>query len=317
MAQAKSDPGAFADAVDTEVMGARNQLEEDLALNAVFGTGNGELGKVLSVASTTITMQNAPGSNGFNGVRFLRSGMALDVFTATSGGAAHDAAVTINAGTINTTADTYVQSANASTVANDFIFRAGTRGNTIMGLAGLVDDGTLVATFQNLSRSSNPLLQANVLGNSGTLRAWTPELMDQGASQGWNLGGGGWPTAIYSQLSIQQRAAAYIRADRRADMGTMVLDNGYKAVTWTTPNGQIPWIVDQFVRANQVFFVKEPDLFQAILEDFQWEDKDGSMWQRDIGNRTHGFEAWLFTFRNLGARQSNNCTLLKDVSHSL
>jgi hypothetical protein len=312
MKQAKSNRGAFARAVDLEVKGSRDELEQDLAQCSVYGDGSGELGIVSAYSGTTLTVKAQPTTVGEPGSRFLRKNMALDSWSAKTAGTQGASNKTVSA---VPTATTATVPASAGFVANDYLFRTGSRGNVQMGLAGIVDDGTFVGTFQALSRTSNPLLKANVLSNSGTLRAWTPELMDSMFIESWNNGGGGWPTAAYSAIEIIQRAAAYLRVDRRAEMTEMDLDNGFKALAWTTPDGKKPWIADQFVRKNTVYGVKEDDLFQAILEDFNWEDTDGSMWFRDP-SRTHAFEAWLYTWRNIGCYQANNCTVLKDISHT-
>jgi hypothetical protein len=315
ISQADSDAGAFAEAVDLEVMGSVDELKNDLALNMVYGAGFGELGKIAAsgVSGTTLTMEVQPTIVGGVGSRFFKKNMLVESYTALTGGSAGAASRTVSA--VTPSASTITVDANTGFTAADYVFRNGTRGKVMMGLGGILDDGTRVGTFQTLSRTTYPLLKANVLGNSGTLRAWTPELMDSMFAEGWNNGGGAWPSAAYSRLEIQQRAASYIRADRRADMKEMTLDNGYKAVSWTTPDGQKPWFVDQYCRPNEVQAVKEDDLFLAILEDVQWEKRDGTMWR--FTDRTHELEAWLYTFLNLGARQCNNHTVLRDVSHTL
>ena len=317
MEQTVGEEAAFAEAVDLEIGGARDELEHDCGREMVFGAGYGEMGRLAAsgaVSGTTLTFQNANAQVGMPGSRFFRKNASIYSFTALSGGSAGSTGTTVDS--VNAGAATIVVASNTGFGNSDYVFRKGNRGNTMMGLGGIVDDGTRVTTFQTLSRTSNPLLKANLLGNSGTLRAWTPELMDQLFSESWNNGGGKWPTECYSRLEIQQRAAAYIRADRRAPMGTMTLDNGYKAVTWTTPDGEKPWIVDQFSRPNEIDAIRIDDLGLAILHNFDWEDRDGSMWFRDP-SRTHAFEAWLFVWMNMFARQCNNCTALADISHSL
>jgi hypothetical protein len=319
MSQAGKGDGSFESALDLEVEGARNELTHDLAWNTIYGTGHGDLCRLKSsggVSGTTFVAEVPSSVTGAMGTRYIRKNMLVDAFTALTGGTAHGAGMQV-ASVTGSTATFTVDS--AGTTANaDYIFRAGTRGKTVMGLGGIVDDGGRVATFQGLARGDVPMLQANVLINpagEGTLRAWTPELMDTLCSTAWNNGNGTWPSVLYSPLEIQQRAASYIRADRKADMKEMTLDNGYKAVAWTTPDGQKPWLCDQFSRSHEVVALNEDDLFFAILEDFQWEDRDGSKLR--ITDRTHAFESWLFTSRNMGAYACNSHSVLQDVSHTL
>jgi hypothetical protein len=151
--------------------------------------------------------------------------------------------------------------------------------------------------------------------NSGTLRAWTPDLMDNAAMAAWGSGGGGYPTAIYSQLAIQQRAAAYLRADRLYEGRMMTLDGGYTGVNWTFPGGTIPWFADFATTPNVVYFVNEDDLFLATWRDVEEAAEDGRMWR--YTDRKDSPECWLRWWGNIGARQCNNSVLLGDISQTL
>jgi hypothetical protein len=316
MALAGRDEGSFAEAVDLEVKGARDEITHDLAWNTVYGAGYGELCRLKSsggVSGTTFVAEVPSAVTGAMGTRYIRKNMLLDAFDALTGGNAHGADMTVSS--VTGSSATFVVDSAGTTANSDYIFRADTRGKVVMGLGGVVDDGGRVNVFQTLDRDDVPLLQANILDNGGTLRAWTPELMDTLCSEAWNNGNGTWPTVLMSPLEIQQRAAAYIRADRKADMKEMTLDNGYKTVSWTTPDGQKPWLVDQFCRSHEVIALNEDDLFFAVLEDFTWEDRDGSRWR--TVERKHAFEAWLYTSRNLGAYACNSHSALRDISHSL
>lgn len=320
MDAASSDVGAFADAVKTELNGIRSQLEEDLAIHGLFGDGSGAIAEVAAASgynsgTGVITFKGQPLVSQ-NGTRNLRKNMYIQTWAAKSGGTVngvHTKISAVNSGT-TATAGTGLAIANG-----DYVFRSVTAGvdprnKVIMGLRGIVDNTTYVSTFQNVSRITNPSLQANVLGNGGTLRAWTPDLMDEAAMEGVLNGGGKSPSAIYSPLEIQRRAAAYLRADRQFDMSVKTLDGGYKAVTWTTPERQLPWFWDRFCIPNRVDFVCEEDLFLAIQQDIGFADNDGRTWR--YTDRKDAVEAWLRTWRNLGARACNNHTSLQDISHT-
>ena len=326
---ADSAIGGFADAIDVEVTAAREALELDMARAAVFGDASGFMGRVLSgggASPATLVLYAQPTNVGMPGVKFIRSGQVLDTYTALSGGSNHALAWTASS-VIGGTTNSFILTGTAgggNPANDDYIFRNLARGVEMMGIAGIVDDGTLVSSFQGLTRSSNPGLQANVLANGGTLRAVSTDLMDQGAAASQTSqtpSGSAWPTAIYTRLEIQRRAANFIRADRRFDPKEMTLNNGYKAMEWTTPGGTIPWIYDYFVRDNQIFFVNEQDLIRAVQEEIQWDEMDGSMWIRDMvsnsGAGSHAYTATLFTFQQIGSRRCSSHTLCKDVSYTL
>lgn len=319
MDAASSDVGAFADAVKTELNGIRSQLEEDLAVNGLFGDGSGALAEVIGssgyISGTGELKLKTQPDPGQNGTRNLRKNMYIQTWAAKTGGTvagAHAKISSINSGGTVTT-ETGLGIGNSN-----YVFRsvgsADPRNKVIMGLRGIVDSGTYVASFQNQARADNSGLRANILGNNGSLRAWSPDLMDEAAMEGVLNGGGKSPSAIYSPLEIQRRAASYLRADRQFDMSVKTLDGGYKAVTWTTPERQIPWFWDRFCIPNRVDFVCEEDLFLAIQQDISFADNDGRTWR--YTDRKDAVEAWLRTWRNLGARACNNHTSLQDISHS-
>lgn len=313
MDQSNSNTGAFSEAMNKLVKGTRTEMELSLAWDTVRGAGYGDLGRLVSYSGTTLTFRAQPTYVGLPGTRRIKKNMYVDSYTALSGGTQGANNVKITAVTNST--NTATVAAASGFVAGDYVFRHGARGKSPMGLSGIVDDGTILSTIQGVSRTTETLANANVLGNSGTLRAWTPELMDTAWQEAWNNGNGTYPTACYSPTEIQLRAASYIRNDRRADMAEMQLDNGFKALSWTTPDGNKPWIVDQFCTPNQVMFVNEADLFHAVLNDIQVNDKDGKTFR--FVDRTDALECWWYTDRNLGAECFNGSTLLKDVSHTL
>jgi hypothetical protein len=317
MDAASSDVGAFADAVKTELNGIRSQLEEDLAVNGLFGDGSGAIAEVADYQGTTLTLKSQP-TVAQNGTRNLRKNMYVQSWAAKTGGSVRADHKLISAITSGTQATV---PGSAGFQVGDYLFRSvgvaatsDPRNKVIMGLRGIVDSSTYVSTFQNQPRATNPGLQANILGNGGALRAWSPDLMDEAAMEGVLNGGGKSPSAIYSPLEIQRRAASYLRADRQFDMSVKTLDGGYKAVTWTTPERQIPWFWDRFCIPNRVDFVCEEDLFLAIQQDISFADNDGRTWR--YTDRKDAVEAWLRTWRNLGARACNNHTSLQDISHT-
>lgn len=315
--QSASRAGAFASIMDRVMTSLMSQFEEDLAINHTYGTGAGDLGQVSAYSGTTLTPVPTTTAGGV-GVTFLRKNMYLSSYTALSGGTQGANHQQVSA--INKSAQTATVPAAAGFAANDYLFRSkeasvDPRNQSVMGLGGIVDDATRVTTIQAASRTTYPDLKANVLGNSGTLRAWTPELMDDLASESEQNGGGGNPTAYLSRLEIQKRAAAYLRTDRRAPMQEMALDGGYKSLTWTSPDGTHPWFTDKFARAHEVMAIKEDDLFVAILEDTHFIDDDGGVWR--YPQRVDTKEIWLVTGRNLGSHQFNNHSVLRDISYTL
>ena len=77
-------------------------------MNTVFGTGDGELGRVASYADPTVTMQAQPTVGGI-GANLIRKGMLVRAYSALTGGSqrgngAQVTAVNRSAGTFNAAA---------------------------------------------------------------------------------------------------------------------------------------------------------------------------------------------------------------------
>lgn len=310
------DAGGIASALKTELDSARDIVGEIRAGDFISGDGSGAIARVASYAGTTLTLQNQPTIGTF-GTRLLHEGMTVSSYAAKSGGAVNASHVTL--GTV-LGESTVTVPAGGAWQAGDYVFRSVTSGvdprnKSAMGLAGIVDDGTRVGTFQGLSRTTYPKLKANLLRNGGTLRALTPDLLDTLVTRSFQVGGGKPPTALISQWELQQRAASIARADQRYDMGTSEIEGGYTSVTWRSPVGKFPWITDRFAVPNEVMAVREPDLFMAEHTPLQIRERDGRMFRHV--DRTDTFEAWMVNWVNLGARLCNNHSSLADVSNTL
>lgn len=317
MQAAGTDAGGFVDGVKAELKNLREQFEEDLAIHTIFGDGYGAIGEIASVSSADLTLKTQP-TVGAIGTRLIRKGQYISSYTAkSSGSSGGGVSALVTADTVTSTVVT--ASSGTNFAADHYLFRqvnlnVDPRDKVTHGLGSVVDDGTRRASFQNITRSSVTAFKANKLANSGVLRAWTPELMDELAQESKLNGGGGDPTAFYSPLEIQRRAAAYIRADRTFDMSVKEYDGGYKGMSWSFPGGEAPWFTDRFCIPNEIHAVNEEDLFLAIQEDTQFEERDGSIWR--FTDRKHELEAWLYTWRTLGARACNSCSYLQDISHT-
>jgi hypothetical protein len=256
--------------------------------------------------------------NGGVGNRLLRKGMNVQSYSAKSGGSQGANHVLLGA---KSGANVMAAPTSAGFNTNDYVFHSRAAGvdprdKVTMGLGGIIDNGARRTTIQGLSRTTYPELNANVLDNSGTLRAWTPELMNDLSNESDQNGGGGSATAYYSTLEIQNRAAAYFWNDRKQSLETMEIKGGYSAIKWVSPTaGTLPWFADKYCRPHEVQAVCEPDLFWVMGPEMAFEEKDGSMWR--FVDRTHTYEAWLYSWRTLASRRFNNHSVLRDISNTL
>jgi hypothetical protein len=135
-----SDKGAIANILESEIAGLKDDLAKHIN-RQWFGYGNGQLCLANGAGSTTATLVvDTPGT------RYLSPGMNIFIGSTQKVISTVDSEVQV---TLTTT---------ASWSDNDVV-KLATADNTVssemMGLGGIVDDGTRVATLQNITRSSN------------------------------------------------------------------------------------------------------------------------------------------------------------------
>lgn len=302
MKASKDNPGSFARAMKLEMDGIRETLNMDAARQMMTGDGTGgiTLANGAGAASASLTVDDT--SN-------LYEGMVIDIYT--SGGAQQVNSIEITA--IDHTTKVCTLASTQTWSDNSIVFREDSRNNEMMGLKGIIDDGTNVATFQNLARSTYTWLKANVLHNSGTLRTLTLALVDQAFITAFNRHQSAYPSAIYSKPSYAVKYAQLLQDQRRFVAPQLTLDGGWKAVQYTGPGGTAPWIMDTRVEENVIYFPFEDDLGRWELTPVEFVDEDGNIFQRALDG-TDAFEAVLATYQQMGAHRCNRSTILKDIT---
>lgn len=300
--------GAFAKALNTEMEGIKESLLFDLARQMVFGDGTGKLAMTNgSGAASTSLIVDTPG------VDHIRAGMVIDVYDTVP----NQEINSVEVSSVNRSTNTVTLASAATWDDNSFVYREDARNVECMGLGGILDDGTRVATFQGLARSSNTWLNANILSNSSVNRALTLPLLDDAYLEAEKNGGGGFPTAVYSKHVLAQIYADIVRADRRYSPKDLVLDGGFRGVEYTGNGGTCPWIMDRMCRANEIWFVNENDLMLFEQEALQWFGQAiGDPIMRRAIDGTDAYEATLLSYLELAASRCNGHTALKDVSET-
>ena len=302
--------GAFVKAVDLGIKDIKESMRFDIARQITFGDGTGALAQTngTGTAATALIVDNP-------GVRHIRAGMKLDIYTAKTGGTQEVNSVTVSSVTTSTNTVTL---ATAQTWGNNsWVFREDARGKEMMGLAGIVDNATLLSSIQGKTRSTDDWANANALANSGTNRAMTLRLIDDAYYESMNNGIGEYPTGIYSNIKLAQTYADLCRTDRRYAADIQTLDGGWKGIKHTGMDGNCSWFVDPMCRDNSIYFVHEPDLVQYVPVQFHWlgEEMGGQIWNK-AQDGTDAYEARLKQYSNLAAKRFQSHTLLGDVTQT-
>lgn len=331
----KGNMAAFVDTLSDQVDDIFQSVINDLN-RQTWGDGYGKLATlsassdVLSTTATwTVTVDNDLG------VTYLEPGMLVDFFDST--GATFDqSAVASRIASINPFNRTLEMEANDSTykanhpitaaqsytvaaaavASGSIMVKMGTRATgwtssavsyDLTGLEAIYDDGTNLATFENIAVSGNDFWKANVLGNSGVNRELSIDLMLQALDL----------TRIRSQkrvstirmgLGQRRKYANLLLPDVRFQ--PTELKGGYETLTFAGGDGAVNIIIDPKTQPNKVYFEPDGTIMKYELMPIGWLDRDQQMHLRS------GFDEWdmhLALYTNLGVEQRNGLTVLKDL----
>jgi hypothetical protein len=293
MRRVKEGPAAYATWAQ-RVLPAKVQRLAFHKDTSLMGAGTGILFQVnmATPASTGLGINNAFGISGLAGsvnLIYLGDGIriAADAAGATlRSGAAVVQKLAYSAATID------IDALPTSTANGDFISlgdaNVNTFGKTNMGLLGIVDDGTVVPTFQNLSRSSFPLLQGQILNattaNGGIYNGqFGEELLDFADSVVYERGLGK-PDVVVMNRSGRRAFWKDLKDDRRINdpAGSYTggrSDDGLKMILGDRTVGLK---VCRKCPTDRVFLLQKDTLKMFRVGPGRWDDTTGSIWNRSI-----------------------------------
>lgn len=330
--QSKSDRGAFERALAFELEGAT----ADMAVQenrAAFGTGDGKLAEVESIAGAVITLKHlgsvseGSGINGNASNRYLRVNDVIDVYT--SGGVARLQGATISAISIANNTITYTGGVGAAPVATDGIYlQQPSLGSPVavdpMGVAGAIDDGTFVTLFQNVNRTTYPQWKSQIinLGSWGAEGSLTLNVMQRLEDMLTDAGYGD-DYLIMCHASVRNQYAQIAFPDRRYtsrkyDAGFVEGKEEASLETELTFNGH-PVIAERDCPWQTMFFLNR-EAFQVFeLADVHWVEDDKGAVMRLVPGKAGLYEGQLAHYYNLGVESMgpNCCGALRYISSTV
>ncbi len=310
MAASRDDTGAVIRALEAEMKGITADLKKDVNYQ-FFNDGSAVRAYVNGDPGTEVTLTlDTPGT------RWLQEGMLVD-FLDPSTGTTRTPTTGSYIASISSPTAAKLSVANVSGVAdNDWVIRLGARAGAttdltdsyeMMGLKGIIDDGTYVTTLHNISRTTYPHWNCSTSStdsNGGTLRDMTLDLIQAQITA--VEANGGKTNLIISDHAMRDAYAALVVADKRF-VNTMTLDGGWKALEY---NG-IGWVADSDCPPNTVFFVDTDHLQIMQMSDWNWMDRDGATLSR-VAN-SDAYEAVLYWYADLTTDRPRAHSFLRDV----
>jgi hypothetical protein len=267
-------------------------LVKDMAAaqaRTIFGDGRGILGFVNGTATSTTQTIDTPGgwtttgATATNGSRFMYKGQVVATVNPATGALRASSATTIQ--TLPAAGTTITVSPSVTWTDNDYIVTAQNTSVTdvadtgyskeAMGLGGLIDDGTNVATLHNVNRTLYPIYASTVIGSVGALSA---DVLQRGCDVADEKGGGEISDLIMHQaarrayIAMTDAERRYMGADLSSpDAGTRAAKGG--RITF----GGIPIKVDKYAPYGTIFGIDRSGLMRYTAISGEWMQDDGSI----------------------------------------
>jgi len=252
----------------------------------IFGDGRGIVAFVNGTGSSSTTQTlDSPGgwAGATNGSRFIFKGQILATINPASGALRASSATTVQ--TIPVAGTTITVSPAVTWTDNDYVVTAQNTsvtdvadtgyGKEAMGLGGLVDDGTNVATLHNVNRTTYPLYASTVIGSVTALSA---DVMQRANDVAEERGGGSISDYLMHQavrrayIAMTDAERRYIGADLSSpDAGTRAAKQGRIAF------GGIPIMVDKYAPYGTIFALDRSGFKKYTAIAGEWMQDDGSV----------------------------------------
>lgn len=176
-----------------------------------------------------------------------------------------------------------------STADNDYVFLGdanvnGSGSRETMGLEGIVDDGTNVATFQGITRSSNPKFNAQIVAadtaQSGAFAGVLSEdLIEYADRIAWERGRGK-PSLLLTSRSGRASYWKSLKGDRSINDPAGRYVGGRGPVTMLIDEREIRIKVARKVPTSRAYLLDVSTLKKYRVGPARWDDTTGSMWDR-------------------------------------
>ena len=316
----RTNRGSFKRAMSTEMDGLVRDVS-DYRNEMICNYGSGIVARVSGAHganATTITVEDPGGFNGTtNPNRFVQPGMLLAVVRA----GAVIGVLTVSSVTESGTYNQFVAAANTLTLADqDVLTRAAATTSTlvtdtdfqnpVMGLFGLIDDGTYVRVLHGVDRVTYPVFRSYVSASVGALSL---DAMQQ-AFDAAELKGQGTISEMWCEHSVRRAYLQLLEADRRyvseklmrPDGGTVAVKGG--DVTF----GSVPFKTERDFPYSFIVGVDTDSLQRYVNVRGQWEDEDGNILFRSAN--THDFTALWYMRDNFMCERPNSNFRMDGVS---
>ncbi len=310
MKHSATDKGAFASIFQQEQDGLVEGFVNEFGRMA-WSDGRGVLALVNGDPGTGVTVTlDSPGgfAGAVNGSRFLNVGELITFVAPTVGTLVASADESVTA--VPTTGLTVtIGSAAAAAIAdNDYVVRANVAAvsdisgtsyaKEPMGLAGLVDDGTYVATLHGVNRTSYPIFASTVIGSTtAPVGALSADVIMRGIDLAEQRGSGN--INLLAMHHSVRRAYLQLTDDGRRYMGGDLSRPDAGTVAAKGQNltfGGIELEVDKYATYGALYGLDTSTLVRFVEVAGEWINDDGAI-LRPVGVGATFTDEWEGAYR--------------------
>lgn len=289
MRRVQKGPAAFASWAD-EALPRKAQRAAFQLDRALVGTGTGIIGRVTNAGPTGTgdTLGAAYGIAGLEGAgNLILRGDVLRYSSNASGAGLRAGAATVVGKPNGITGSFSVDALPTGAAQNDYVALGDLNVNSfgtkeMMGLEGIIDDGTNVATFQTLSRSQYPEMNAQVIDASTSAYGATlsEELIDFADSQAYEQGDGGKPSILLCNRSGNRSFWKSMKADRLINDPRGSYTGGRATLTMIVGDREVQIRVARKVPLSRAYGIDTSSIKKYPCGTPGWVNTTGSVFQR-------------------------------------
>lgn len=299
-AAADQDEEAFASSVVDAIDRARERMLSD-ENRQFFGVGTGELSNPSAAAASNVT------SFAVDSTQYLRRNQVIDIF---NGSTKTVDSIRIDRVDHANKVVHFATSIGAALSTTDVLVKenvrdsAPTDGKEMIGLRGIVDDGTELTTFQNIDVSANDEWKATVIdASSGNL---TSDLL-QRLLDDISILGGDEADLLITHPKQRRKYLDLVVPQKRYMDGKM--DTGFVELTF---NGK-RMLLDKDCQATEIYALNKANLHKYEVKPMQMGGYGGSdKYLRATGKDV--FEAYWVHYSNFGADKRTSLGKLSNLA---
>ena len=321
----KQGAAAFADWA-SEVLPLKVEYLAHVEDRALLGAGNGIVARVNGTpAAAGTAVDSAYGIASLEGAEFLFAEGDTLRWGPNADGTSLRTGAAVVTGINYDDKEIIIDSLPTSAADNDYIFMGtanvnGSGSVEAMGLEGIVDDGTNVATFQGLSRSTYLKMNAQII-NAATAQSnvfagvLSEDLLDYADRQAW-MRGKGKPDYLLTSYSGRSSFWKSLKDDRRITDPAGNYTGGRANLRMILGDRIIDLKCARKVPDSRAFLNERKSLKFYRVGQPHWDDTTGAIWDRviDSTGRKDAFWAVFLDEFNVASGMPNHCVKITNLA---